>query len=219
MVVVLVTFLPILGAYYPDARRDETVRGAANEGNNERTRHGKINAYRHATCCGQRMPDEPDPQPAEPARLITEMPEASQAQIDAAVAAAGKRLKAGQGQHPPSASGYLLADCRRASRAEADAFAALEALNCGKPINAVRNDEIPAIVDCFRFFAGAVRNMHGAIAGEYLPGHTSMVRRDPVGIVGSIAPWNYPLMMVAWKLAPAIAGGNTVVIKPSEKRR
>ena len=61
---------------------------------------------------------------------------------------------------------------------------------------------MPAIVDCFRFFAGAVRNMHGPVAGEYLAGHTSMIRRDPIGVVGSIAPWNYPLMMAAWKLAP-----------------
>ena len=79
------------------------------------------------------------------------------------------------------------------------------------------NDEIPAIVDCYRFFAGAVRSMPGVVAGEYLPGHTSMIRRDPIGIVASIAPWNYPLMMMAWKLAPAIAGGNTVVFKPSEQ--
>ena len=79
------------------------------------------------------------------------------------------------------------------------------------------NDEIPAIVDCYRFFAGAVRSMPGVVAGEYLPGHTSMIRRDPIGVVASIAPWNYPLMMMAWKLAPAIGGGNTVVFKPSEQ--
>ena len=71
--------------------------------------------------------------------------------------------------------------------------------------------------DCFRFFAGAVRNMHGPVAGEYMAGHTSMIRRDPIGVVGSIAPWNYPLMMATWKLAPALAGGNTIVIKPSEQ--
>ncbi|MFD2855133.1 gamma-aminobutyraldehyde dehydrogenase [Seohaeicola zhoushanensis] len=104
-----------------------------------------------------------------------------------------------------------------AIEADADAFAALEAMNCGKPIGCARNDEIPAIVDCFRYFAGAVRNMHGAVAGEYLAGHTSMIRRDPIGVVASIAPWNYPLMMMAWKLAPALAGGNTVVLKPSEQ--
>jgi aminobutyraldehyde dehydrogenase len=78
-------------------------------------------------------------------------------------------------------------------------------------------DEIPAIADVFRFFAGAARTQHGLIAGEYLPGFTSMVRRDPVGVIASIAPWNYPLMMAAWKLSPALAAGNTVVIKPSEQ--
>ena len=77
----------------------------------------------------------------------------------------------------------------------------------------MRNDEIPAIADCWRFFAGAVRCQSGALAGEYLAGHTSS---DPVGVVASIAPWNYPLMMMAWKLAPAIGGGNTVVFRPSE---
>ena len=100
---------------------------------------------------------------------------------------------------------------------DAEAYADLEALNCGKPRHLVLADEIPGVVDCFRFFAGAVRTMHGPVAGEYLPGHTSMIRRDPVGVVASIAPWNYPLMMAAWKLAPALAGGNTIVLKPSEQ--
>ncbi|GGF12508.1 gamma-aminobutyraldehyde dehydrogenase [Youhaiella tibetensis] len=147
---------------------------------------------------------------------ILALPEASLGQIDAAVEAADKAFASWSRTTPGQRAGYLLriAD---AIEADAEAFAALEALNCGKPINAVLNDEIPAIVDCYRFFAGAVRSMHGAVAGEYLPGHTSMIRRDPVGIVGSIAPWNYPLMMMAWKLAPAIAGGNTVVFKPSEQ--
>lgn len=147
---------------------------------------------------------------------ILMLPEASQAQIDAAVAAAEKAFATWSRTTPGERSGYLL---KIAERIEADAegFARLEALNCGKPINAALNDEIPALVDCYRFFAGAVRTMPGVVAGEYLPGHTSMVRRDPVGIVASIAPWNYPLMMMAWKLAPAIAGGNTVVFKPSEQ--
>lgn len=79
------------------------------------------------------------------------------------------------------------------------------------------NDEIPAIVDVFRFFAAAARTPHGLAAGEYSPGFTSMIRRDPIGVIGSIAPWNYPLMMAAWKIAPAIAAGNTVVLKPSEQ--
>ncbi|MGB6118600.1 MAG: gamma-aminobutyraldehyde dehydrogenase [Mesorhizobium sp.] len=147
---------------------------------------------------------------------ILTMPEASQSQIEAAVAAASKAYASWSRTTPGQRSAYLL-QIADAIEKDADAFAALEALNCGKPINAVRNDEIPAIVDCYRFFAGAVRTMPGAIAGEYIPGFTSMVRRDPIGLVASIAPWNYPLMMMAWKLAPAIAGGNTVVFKPSEQ--
>ncbi|MFH1794420.1 MAG: gamma-aminobutyraldehyde dehydrogenase, partial [Pseudomonadota bacterium] len=147
---------------------------------------------------------------------ILDLPEASQGQIEAAVAAAEKAFATWSRTTPGQRSGYLLRIADRIE-AEAKAFATLEALNCGKPINAVLNDELPAIVDCWRFFAGAVRSMPAVAAGEYLPGMTSMVRRDPIGIVASIAPWNYPLMMMAWKLAPAIAGGNTVVFKPSEQ--
>ena len=106
-----------------------------------------------------------------------------------------------------------------ADRIEADgaAIAALESQNCGKPLAAVLGDEIPAIADVFRFFAGAARTMNGSAAGEYLPGFTSMIRRDPVGVIASIAPWNYPLLMAAWKLGPALAAGNTVVLKPSDQ--
>ncbi|MDW5313063.1 gamma-aminobutyraldehyde dehydrogenase [Rhizobium sp. PL01] len=147
---------------------------------------------------------------------IIDLAEASQSQIERAVDAAEKAFVTWSMTTPGERSGYLL-KIADAIEKDADAFAALEALNCGKPINAVRNDELPAIVDCWRFFAGAIRNLHATVAGEYLPGHTSMIRRDPVGIIGSIAPWNYPLMMMAWKLAPAIAGGNTVVFKPSEQ--
>lgn len=147
---------------------------------------------------------------------ILELPEASPAQIDAAVSAAGAAFGGWSRTTPAERSGYLLQIADRIE-AEAKSFAELEALNCGKPINAVLEDEIPAIVDCYRFFAGAVRCVPGSAAGEYMSGFTSMIRRDPIGIVGSIAPWNYPLMMMAWKLAPAIAGGNTVVFKPSEQ--
>ena len=147
---------------------------------------------------------------------ILGLPEASHGQIEAAVAAAEKALATWSRTTPGQRSAYLLKIADRIE-AEASEFAALEALNCGKPINNVLNDEIPAIVDCYRFFAGAVRGMPAVAAGEYLPGMTSMIRRDPIGIVASIAPWNYPLMMMAWKLAPAIAGGNTVVFKPSEQ--
>ena len=75
---------------------------------------------------------------------------------------------------------------------------------------------MPAVADVFRYFAGAARNMHGSATGEYLAGHTSMIRRDPVGVIASIAPWNYRLMMAAWKLGPALAAGNTCVLKPKQ---
>jgi aminobutyraldehyde dehydrogenase len=148
--------------------------------------------------------------------VILALPEANEGQIDRAVKAARKAFESWSRTTPAERSGYLLRIADRIE-AEADGFAALEALNTGKPVGAARNDELPAIVDCWRYFAGAVRNMHGAVAGEYMAGHTSMIRRDPIGVVASIAPWNYPLMMMAWKLAPAIAGGNTVVMKPSEQ--
>ncbi len=147
---------------------------------------------------------------------ILMLPEASPAQIDRAVAAAAAAYADWSRTTPAHRSTLLLKIADRIE-AEAEAFAKLEALNCGKPVNAVRNDEIPAIVDCYRFFAGAVRCMPGTAAGEYMAGHTSMIRRDPIGVVASIAPWNYPLMMMAWKLAPALAAGNTVVFKPSEQ--
>ncbi len=148
--------------------------------------------------------------------LIVEIPEASTAQVDRAVSAARKAFETWSRTTPAERSSALLRFADRIE-AEAEAFAKLEALNCGKPINAALNDEIPAVVDCFRYFAGAVRCMTGTVAGEYLSGHTSMIRRDAVGVIASIAPWNYPLMMMAWKLGPALGGGNTVVFKPSEQ--
>jgi aminobutyraldehyde dehydrogenase len=146
---------------------------------------------------------------------IVNLPDASVDQVDAAVMAADTAFKTWSRTTPAERSMLLLKLADAIDR-DAEAFATLEALNCGKPRIRVLQDEIPGVSDCFRFFAGAVRNMHGAVAGEYLAGHTSMIRRDPIGVIGSIAPWNYPLMMAAWKLAPALAGGNTIVIKPSE---
>ena len=149
-------------------------------------------------------------------KTVATVNEASKEQIDAAVRAAQAAFDGWAATPPKDRSTLLL---KLADRIEADGagFASLESRNCGKPLAAVLGDEIPAVADVFRFFAGAVRNMHGAVAGEYLAGHTSMIRRDPVGVIASIAPWNYPLMMAAWKLAPALAAGNTVVIKPSEQ--
>jgi aminobutyraldehyde dehydrogenase len=147
---------------------------------------------------------------------IVKLPDASPAQVDAAVNAATKAFQTWSRTTPAERSGLLLKLADAIDR-DAEAFATLEALNCGKPRIRVLQDEMPAVSDCFRFFAGAARNMHGTVAGEYMAGHTSMIRRDPIGVVGSIAPWNYHLMMAAWKLAPALAGGNTIVLKPSEQ--
>ncbi|RFB79879.1 gamma-aminobutyraldehyde dehydrogenase [Methylovirgula sp. 4M-Z18] len=148
--------------------------------------------------------------------VLIDLPEASSAQIDAAVNAAADAFNTWSRTTPAERAGMLLKLADAIER-DGEDFATLEALNCGKPRIRVLQDEIPAIVDCFRFFAGAARTMHGAVSGEYIANHTSMIRRDPIGVVASIAPWNYPLMMAAWKLAPALAGGNTVVIKPSEQ--
>jgi betaine-aldehyde dehydrogenase len=95
-------------------------------------------------------------------------------------------------------------------------LARLEALNAGKPIAAVTRDEIPAMADNLRFFAGAARCLEGRAAGEYMEGYTSFTRREAVGVIGQITPWNYPLMMAIWKIAPALAAGNTIVLKPAE---
>ena len=147
--------------------------------------------------------------------VIMELPEASAGQVNDAVAAAVQAFPAWALATPAERSSRLL-KVADAIEAEAENLARIESLNTGKPYHLVLGDEIPAIADCFRYFAAAARNLHGPVAGEYLAGHTSMLRRDPVGVVAGIAPWNYPLMMGAWKLGPALAAGNTCVIKPSE---
>jgi aminobutyraldehyde dehydrogenase len=153
--------------------------------------------------------------PATGATIAT-ISEASAEQIDAAVAAAAAAFPAWSRTTPAARSATLLQLADRIE-AEAEAFARLESKNCGKPPARAFEDELPPIIDCFRFFAGAARCLPASAAGEYLAGFTSMVRRDPIGVVASIAPWNYPLMMAAWKLAPALAAGNTVILKPSEQ--
>ncbi|PWV63160.1 gamma-aminobutyraldehyde dehydrogenase [Plasticicumulans acidivorans] len=147
---------------------------------------------------------------------LAQVAEASAEQIVAAVQAAEAAFPQWARTPPKDRALALL---RLADRIEqhGEELARLESLNCGKPYLAALNDEIPAIADVFRFFAGAARLLQGSAAGEYLPGHTSLIRRDPLGVVASIAPWNYPLMMAAWKLGPALAAGNTVVLKPSEQ--
>ena len=157
---------------------------------------------------------EPVINPKTGAKIVS-LREATPEQVDKAVAAATKAFD-GWSRTSPAQRAALMLKLADRIEAEADDFAALEAQNCGKPVNAVKNDEMPAIVDCLRFFAGAARVVPASAAAEYMPGFTSMVRRDPIGVVGSIAPWNYPLMMAAWKLAPALMAGNTMVLKPSE---
>ena len=147
---------------------------------------------------------------------IAKVPEASPGQVAAAVAAAEKAFP-GWARTVPRDRAALLLKLADAIERDGPSLASLESRNCGKPLAAALADEIPAIADVFRFFAGAARCMSGAVSGEYTPGFTSMIRRDPLGVVASIAPWNYPLMMAAWKLAPAIAAGNAVVLKPSEQ--
>jgi aminobutyraldehyde dehydrogenase len=146
---------------------------------------------------------------------IAKIAEAAPDQVDAAVQAAAAAQPGWAALTPGERATFLL-KLADAIEAEGEAFAALESLNCGKPLAKVTVDEIPAVADCLRFYAGAARAIHGLSAGEYMAGHTSMLRRDAVGVVASIAPWNYPLMMAAWKLGPALAAGNAVVLKPSE---
>ena len=147
---------------------------------------------------------------------LTKVAEASPQQVDEAVRAA-QTAYTSWGQSTPQERSLLLLKLADRVEQEAAAFAELESLNCGKPRARVLNDEMPAIIDCFRYFAAAARCLPGSNTDEYLPNHTSMIRRDPIGVVAQIAPWNYPLMMAAWKIAPALAAGNAVVIKPSEQ--
>ncbi|HQX23348.1 MAG TPA: gamma-aminobutyraldehyde dehydrogenase [Pseudomonadota bacterium] len=148
-------------------------------------------------------------------QAIASVPKAGAADVDRAVAAADKAFAGWSDQTPGARAAALL---KLADRVEShgDELAALESANVGKPMWLAKS-EIPFIVDNLRYFAGAARCLEGKAAGEYLGGYTSMIRREPVGVVGSIAPWNYPLMMAAWKIGPALATGNTVVLKPAEQ--
>jgi betaine-aldehyde dehydrogenase len=146
---------------------------------------------------------------------IAHVPLSSAADVDEAVAAARRAFAEWSSTTPAERSAALL---RLAEKIEenGEELAELEADNAGKPIAAVREDEIPFIVDNLRFFAGAARCLEGRAAGEYASGYTSYIRREPVGVIGQITPWNYPLMMAAWKIGPALGAGNTIVLKPAE---
>ena len=146
---------------------------------------------------------------------IGTVPMGGAADVDRAVAAAEAAFAGWASTTPGERAGLLL---KLADRLEAHAeeFARLESLNVGKPITVARG-EIPFGVDNMRFFAGAARVLEGRAAGEYSPTHTSIIRRDPLGVIGSVAPWNFPLVMAIWKICPALMTGNTLVLKPSEQ--
>ena len=146
---------------------------------------------------------------------IAEVPRGTQADVDRAVEAAKEALPEWLETTPGERAEALL-KLADALEENADELAELESQNVGKPLGAAK-DEMPVAADNIRFFAGAARVLEGKSAGEYMRGYTSMIRREPLGIVGGIAPWNYPLMMAVWKLAPALAAGNVQVLKPSEQ--
>jgi betaine-aldehyde dehydrogenase len=142
-------------------------------------------------------------------------PVSGDADVDAAMRAAETAFETWRDTTPAERQRALLrmAD---AVEARAEEIIAAECRNTGKPIALTRSEEIPPLVDELRFFAGAARMLEGKSAGEYLANHTSYVRREPIGVIGQVTPWNYPMMMAVWKFAPAIAAGNAVVLKPSD---
>ena len=145
---------------------------------------------------------------------IGQAPASGAQDVDRAVAAARRAFET-YSQTTPGQRQDVLLKLADVLEQHGDELAELESANAGKPLQAVKDDEIGAMVDNLRFFAGAARNMEGKPAGEYLEGYTSWVRREPVGVVGQVAPWNYPLLMAVWKIGPALATGNTIVLKPA----
>ncbi len=146
---------------------------------------------------------------------VTSFPAGGAGEVDAAVAAARAAYPGWAGATPGERSGVLT---RFAAELEsrAEEFAQVESRQAGKPIRLAREFDVPGTIDNIAFFAGAARNLEGKASGEYSADHTSSIRREPVGVIGSVAPWNYPLQMAAWKVLPAIAAGNTIVLKPAE---
>ncbi|PRY13545.1 gamma-aminobutyraldehyde dehydrogenase [Kineococcus rhizosphaerae] len=142
-------------------------------------------------------------------------PRSSAQDVESAYAAASSAFTS-WGRTTPAERQKFLLDLADAIEDRAEEFVAAEVRNTGKPVSLTRSDEIPPGVDQLRFFAGAARVLEGRSAGEYLAGHTSWIRREPIGVVGQVTPWNYPFMMAIWKIGPALAAGNTIVLKPSD---
>jgi betaine-aldehyde dehydrogenase len=145
---------------------------------------------------------------------IAEAPKSGQADVDRAVEAA-KRAFGDWSRTTPGDRSMVLLKIADLIEEHCDELAEIESDNAGKPIQAFKDDEIPFMADNLRFFAGAARCLEGKASGEYVEGYTSIIRREPVGVVGQIAPWNYPLMMLVWKFGPALAAGCTTVLKPA----
>ncbi|TDD57082.1 gamma-aminobutyraldehyde dehydrogenase [Kribbella antibiotica] len=145
----------------------------------------------------------------------TQAPLSGPEDVDQAMQAAAKAFESWRDSTPADRQRALL-KIADAMEQRADEFVAVESRNTGKPLALTASEELPPCVDQLRFFAGAARVLEGRSAGEYMPGHTSWIRREPIGVVGQVTPWNYPLMMAIWKIAPALAAGNTVVLKPSD---
>ena len=137
------------------------------------------------------------------------------ADVDRACRAAADAFETWRNTTPGERQAALL-KIADAIEARADEFVAAESRNTGKPLGLTASEEVPPMIDQIRFFAGAARMLEGRSAGEYMAGHTSMIRREPLGVCAQVAPWNYPMMMAVWKWAPAIAAGNAVVLKPSD---
>src|SRR5437762_6785696 len=149
-------------------------------------------------------------------KVIAHVPKGTDKDVDRAVNAARKAFDGGWSASTPRDRSERMLKLAEAIESNGDEFARIESENVGKPLAVTKSEEIPPIVDCIRFFAGAGRLLEGRATGEYMRGYTSMLRREPLGVVGQIAPWNYPLMMAVWKIGPALSAGNTVVLKPSE---
>ncbi|TWP34367.1 gamma-aminobutyraldehyde dehydrogenase [Leekyejoonella antrihumi] len=148
-------------------------------------------------------------------KIVAKAPVSKQQDVDAAYDAASKAFEEWGNATPGDRQSAMLkfAD---ALEKRADDFIKLEAQNTGKPFTLTASEEIPVMIDQLRFFAGAARVLEGVASTEYLAGHTSWIRREPIGVVGQVTPWNYPMMMAMWKIAPALAAGDTIVLKPSD---
>jgi betaine-aldehyde dehydrogenase len=142
-------------------------------------------------------------------------PKSNAADVDLAMKSAAAAFE-GWRDSTPSERQRALLKIADAIESRAEEFVATESENCGKPMGLTASEEVPPMVDQIRFFAGAARNLEGKSAGEYMRGMTSFIRREPIGVCAQVTPWNYPMMMAVWKWAPAIAAGNTVVLKPSD---